>query len=348
MFRPRNGITIRHVNGNPSNRRRTWIFWGKCLFRLVILALVSWGIWRTVDQARGTFSAQQFRLSDIRWSWLAGAGVAYVLGMLPCCVFWQRTLRSLGQKPRFRDTLRAFYIGHLGKYVPGKALVVVIRTALIRSERVDTAVAAASVFIETLTMMAVGAAVATVLLAVQFHEHYSLLILAVFLALAAGTPTLPPVFRRLVSLLQVHRASDQIQSSLKGLNYSLMAFGWVIVTGGWMLFGVSLWCTLKAMPQADPTPADAPMLTACVSLAMVAGFLSLLPGGIGVREYVVMQLVAPRFGIAVAIVSAVLLRLVWLLAELIVAVPLYFGIPGPSTDRESENTAASSSHGKRS
>ena len=55
------------------------------------------------------------------------------------------------------ETTRAYYVGHLGKYVPGKALVVIIRTGLISGPRVDTTVAAVSIFIETLTMMAVGA-----------------------------------------------------------------------------------------------------------------------------------------------------------------------------------------------
>ena len=64
-----------------------------------------------------------------------------------------------------------------------------------------------------------------------------------------------------------------------------------------------------------------------LSLAMVAGFLSLLPGGVGVRELVVMTLISvqPAYGPVVAIVSAVLLRFSWLMAELLVSAILYFG-----------------------
>ena len=38
-------------------------------------------------------------------------------------------------------------------------MVIVLRTGLIRSQRVDTRLAVASVFLETLTMMAVGACI---------------------------------------------------------------------------------------------------------------------------------------------------------------------------------------------
>jgi hypothetical protein len=282
-----------------------------------------------VEQARGKFAESQLSLASLHYLWLVASGCLYLLGMFPCCLFWQRTLRSMGQQPWFPASLRAFYIGHLGKYVPGKALVVVIRTGLIRGPRVDTAVAAASVFVETLTMMAVGAMVSALILALLFRQHQSLVLLAFFLAVAAGIPTLPPVFRRIVRLVQAHRASPQLERSLQGLNWSLTLSGWITIAAGWLLFGLSLWATLLAMPGVEVQANDYPLLTACVCLAMVAGFLSLLPGGIGVREFIVMQLLAPRFGPVVAIVSAVILRLVWLAAELILAGTLYLAIrPG--------------------
>jgi uncharacterized membrane protein YbhN (UPF0104 family) len=325
LFRGAIAFTIRRVDHPPSSTRQRVIFWAKLAVRVLILALVTWGISRTVISARDQFAAAKFSLAAVQPGWLVAAGVFYLLGMLPCCLFWQSTLWSMGQRPRFLRTLRAFYVGHLGKYVPGKALVVIIRTGLIRGPQVDTTVAATSVFVETLTMMAVGAVVAAVILAVQFREHQTLLWLAVGLAVCAGLPTLPPIFQRIVRTLRVHRASPNVEAAIRGLNFRLMAFGWCIVAVGWVLFGMSLWATLHAMPDVRPTLGDLPLLTACVSLAMVAGFLSLLPGGIGVREYVVMQLVSPAFGAVAAIVSAVLLRLVWLAAELVAAGVLSLG-----------------------
>jgi len=317
---------------HSTSRRDRLVFWLKTSIRVAILALVTWGIWRTVDSGWDEIASAKFSVWQLHGGWLLMGGVCYLLGMLPCGLFWHRTLYAMGQRPRPLRTLRAFYIGHLGKYVPGKALVVVIRTTLIRGRHVDTTVAATSVFIETLTMMAVGASMAAVILAIQFREHQSLLLLALLLAFCAGAPTLPPVFRRVVLLLQVHRTSQQLKPALEGLDFRLMSFGWGMVALGWMLFGFSLWATLLGMPGVEVHPSDLPLLTACVSLAMVAGFLSLLPGGIGVREYVIMTLVQPQFGDVAAIGSAVLLRLIWLVSELTLASVLYF------SGREEEST----------
>ena len=127
-------------------------------------------------------------------AWLVLSGVLYLVGMAPACLFWRRVLRVLGQEAGLLKTIRAYYIGHLGKYVPGKALVVVLRAGMVGGERVNITVAAATVFIETLTMMASGSVIAAVLIAVQPEQHWQYVAGAIVCVLAAGLPTLPPVF----------------------------------------------------------------------------------------------------------------------------------------------------------
>ncbi len=57
--------------------------------------------------------------------------------------------------------------------------------------------------------------------------------------------------------------------------------------------------------------------------AVVAGFLSFIPAGAVVREAVLLELLAPQLGEANALVAAVLLRVVWLVSELVVSGILY-------------------------
>ncbi len=313
--------------------------WLKNLVRLTLLVLVTIGIWHTIGQATEDLQAQGFELAQIRPGYLLAAGFCYLAGLLPCWWFWHRTLQAMGQRPTCRETLRAFYIGHLGKYVPGKALVVVLRTDLVRSPRVSTSVAATSVFVETLTMMGVGAFIAAALLGALFREHVWLIALALGLMIAAVAPTLPPVFRGLVRLVGVRRVDPDIDAALAGLDYRLMSFGWITVAAGWCLLGVSLWLVLHAIgAPVTFTPDHLALVTACVALAMVAGFLSLLPGGIGIREFVVMTLLAQPFGAGAAAVSAILLRLVWLLGEVILAGVLYVWRPPAEQIEVQEST----------
>lgn len=180
-------------------------------------------------------------------------------------------------------------------------------------------------------MMAVGAFVSAVCLLLT-SGHVLLTWLAIALMVCSGAPTFPPLFRRLVRLLQVRRANPQIEEAIAGVDYRLMAYGWLIISIGWVLMGVSLWATLRAIPGVEAGWMESlrklPLLTATVGLAMVAGFISLIPGGLGVRDWILMTLLAsqPQYGAKVAIVSAVLLRIVWLLSEVAVSAILYVDV----------------------
>ena len=298
------------------------LIWGKVLFQAIVLVLVAWGIWRALNNARDEFSQAGMELFQLRYEWLVLAGFCYAIGLFPACLFWKRTLEAMGQSPKWAETITAYWLGHLGKYVPGKALVVVIRTALIKSSRVDATIAATSVFVETLTMMAVGAAIAATVLAFQSQQP-ALIGLALALALCAGVPTWPPLFRSLVRWLQVHRANPLIEQAVAGLDARLMASGWLTMITGWLFIGLSLWATLNALPVPENPLSNLPLIVATIALASVAGFLSLLPAGIGVRELVLTTLLEPFYGPVIALVSAALVRLVWLVFELVFAAVLY-------------------------
>lgn len=316
------------------------------LVHLAVLAAVAWGVHGTIEEGLKQIGKYEWRLDPL---WLVLAGVLYLAGMLPMGLFWYRALRASGQHPRLGETLRAFYIGHLGKYFPGKALVVIIRAGLLRSERVNTGVAAASVFLETLTMMAVGAFLAGAMLVLWLRgllvDHSYLIPLAVGLMLLSGLPTLPPVFRRAVMMLGVGRSDPQLAVKLRGLNYGVMAIGWLTISAGWVLLALSLWAVLKGIGIASAEPlGHLQFHLAAVTLAIVAGFLSLIPGGAGVREFILTAIVGHVYfgevlheplAIGKALGFAVILRLVWLAAELIVAGILYFGFrpSGPATTR---------------
>ena len=49
----------------------------------------------------------------------AASGALSLAAMFPSVLFWRRVLRVLGQNVGLLKAARAYYIGHLGKYVPG-------------------------------------------------------------------------------------------------------------------------------------------------------------------------------------------------------------------------------------
>ena len=192
------------VNKYHPSRARRWL---SAAVKLLIVALVVWYVRRTLVDAWEQLGERRWQF-DLGWLTLSGA--LYLLGTLLCGLFWHRALLALGQQVSLSRALLAYYIVHLGKYVPGKAMVVILRAGLVRGQGIDAALAAVSVFFETLTMMSTGALMAAAIVAFWFREQRLLFWAALAIVVVAGAPTLPPVFRRLVRLVGVGKTNPVV------------------------------------------------------------------------------------------------------------------------------------------
>jgi uncharacterized membrane protein YbhN (UPF0104 family) len=307
----------------PIRRALIW------LLRIGALLLVGWAVSGSVRGAIAQLSEHEWHVQP---AWLVLAGAVYVMGLAPMGWFWQRTLAALGSPTPLLPAMCAYFMGHMGKYVPGKAMSVILRVAAIRRWVPSMRVALVSTILETLTMMAVGAFLAAAIASLILRLDPIISLAALAMALAAGAPTLPPISRRLAALglnrqtaesastpeaVGVQNASD-ITARLRAIDFRLLASGWLAAGVCWVLLGLSLWATLRAIGVDELHPVnDLPRLLACVAFSVVAGFLSQLPAGLGVRDAVLMQLLAPFCGEGNALVAAVIMRLVWLVSELL-------------------------------
>lgn len=307
---------------NTQGAKPAWFRWIKPL-RVVIAVLVAVAVIYTAFKAERQLRESEFDLLRVGFGWWLGALGVYLVTMTMSFLFWHRVLIAFGQRPDRVQAMLAFFASQLGKYIPGKAMVVVIRTDMIRGEGVRAAPAAASVFVETLTWLFVGAAIASLLLIFQFQDQIVLQIAAGALTLIAGVLTAPAIFRRIAQRLGAGRGQDG-GDLFAGLNLSTMVYGWCVIALGWCLNGLSLWMVLRGLPDNDVALSDYPLTLAVVTLATVAGFVSLLPGGIGVRELVMIPFLGARFGPVTAVVGAVVIRVVWLSAELLSSAIIYF------------------------
>ena len=304
-------------------QKRNWKQLYLRIFKAVIVVLVIVGIvyagWKAVRE----FDRNEFDWRQVKPLWIVASCLFYFAAMCSAWVYWQSLLLAMGQRPTVWQSVNAFFLGQLGKYVPGKGMVVVIRAGLIKSHAVDASVAALSVFVETLTMMAVGGFLAAAILIFIAREQTGLVLLAVGLMFCAGVPTIPPLFRRVVRMLKVTRISDKVDAAIDRLTYGVILKGWLISLVTWTMFGLSLYAVLKSLPGPQPEESDILLCIGCSALATVAGFLSLIPGGLGVRELVLLPLLGPEYGATKAAIAAVLLRFVWLVTELLVSFILY-------------------------
>jgi uncharacterized membrane protein YbhN (UPF0104 family) len=102
---------------------------------------------------------------------------------------------------------------------------------------------------------------------------------------------------------------------------------------GWLLMGASLWAVLRAMGPSPDLWVQWHLDTAAVAVAVVGGFVSMIPGGLLVREAVLTGLLTRQLGDpALALIAAAALRLVWLVAEVLISSILY--VCGPRAQPE--------------
>ena len=120
-----------------------------------LLALVLYFVWK---QGAQLYEQQQEAITEIQISpvWLILSGICYFIAWLPSVWFWQQLMLASGEKVDFWPTARAYYCGHLGKYIPGKVTVLLIRATLLKEYGVRVSVAAVTAAYETLAVMGVG------------------------------------------------------------------------------------------------------------------------------------------------------------------------------------------------
>ena len=292
--------------------------------------------------------------------WMVLSAVLYLVGLGFSAVYWYRLLIDCGQHPSFLGAIRAHYIGQMGKYLPGKAWALFLRSSLVGSARTRVGVAVLTSFYEVFTTMSCGALLAAVLFVVRaddgltppdwhaFRRLFSadavgtaavnpriLALAAALLLLVIGIPTLPRVFNRLVRRIAVpFRDVDAAPPPAIRLTAALE--GLLLTPGCWLMMGISLWAALQA---AEVGPAwsweDLGRYTAFIALAYVAGFIIVIvPSGLGVRESLLLVLLVPdisqRLGMqepaarSTAALTVILLRLLWTAAELAMVGILYW------------------------
>lgn len=310
--------------------RLTWKRTAKLAIKTGLAVAVLGFLYRHVARTRADLRAGGETIA-VDPGWLVLGGVLYLAGLTACGVFFARVLDAGATPVGTGVAVRAYLLSHLGKYVPGKAMVVLMRVALTAPFGARKATAALATFYETLAMMAAGAVAAVVGFAVGPGPTQGLA-----LAASAGLAALllavvaPPVFPRVSKLLTMPFPNVG-PDALPALSYRLLGLGLLWSLAGWVLLGLSQVAVVRAVSPTGVAPEHWPVVIAGVALATVAGFVvAVLPGGFGVREGVIMATLAPAVGQDLAVVAALALRLTWVLAEVVAGAALALWRPAPA------------------
>jgi glycosyltransferase 2 family protein len=290
-------ITSSPLLASPSRRR--WLRGLQVLGTLVVVGFVARSIARNWTEFQSVHIALQ--LSPV---WI-GSSVLLVFGTyLMQIESWRRILAGWGQRLPIRAAARAWSLANLGRYVPGKVWSVAGLVVLAERAGVQRGPAAASAVV--IQAVSVGTAVAVVAAATPHSAQPARLALA---GLAAVATIAVLVWRPTAAWLSRLVGEG---NGLEPLHLPAVLTACALTVLTWITYGVAFWMLTRGLIPG----ATLPVATAigAFTLGYILGLLALFaPGGVGVRELVLVGVLTPFLGsggaIAISVASRVFLTL---------------------------------------
>jgi glycosyltransferase 2 family protein len=270
---------------------------------LAIMVVVLAGQWR---QARPLLGRLSLPVVLAVWA-------AVLAGIYATFRSWWAALADLGGALPHTGAMRVFYLGQLGKYLPGTIWPAVIQMRLGRDYRVPQRASGAAFVVFMLVLVGTGLLVGlpvVPLLGRDTVDEYRWLVLVLPLfALALA----PPVLNRAIALAlrTIRRPPLPAPLSLAGV---LRVAGWAIVS--WLCYGVQVYLLARSLGVEG----GALLWLQCTG-AFAAAFaggvlLALAPAGAGVREAALLLLLGSTVAVPVAAVIAIVSRLLFIVGDL--------------------------------
>lgn len=242
-------------------------------------------------------------LAGVRAGWLVAAVVTAVASMVAMALPWRDVLAVLGARVGRADTTARYFVGEVGKYVPGGIWPVVGRGEMVARAGVPRRVAYLSV-VASLGVLYLAAAVFVTACAPLAVSTPWAVALATPVALAALHPVVVRRMRSLGARLRPSLAELPVPSWPQSLGLVARYLP------AWVLVGTATWLVAVALDGdagwIDVAPAAA--------ASWIIGFVIVpAPGGVGVREAAFVTFatsLSGGTGAAVALLSRVLFMVV--------------------------------------
>ncbi|MET8050273.1 MULTISPECIES: lysylphosphatidylglycerol synthase domain-containing protein [unclassified Streptosporangium] len=274
----------------------------RVLLALVAVGFLGYGLARNRDE---TVAA----ISQLSWWSLAGSYLSVMAGIGLMVLAWRALLAGMGSPLPLGITARIFFIGQLGKYVPGSVWAYAAMIELGRDHRVPPRRMFGSITLSVLVSLGCALVVAAVTLRETMTQAWYLLALIPVIAVCLH----PGVLTFGLNLaMRIARQEPLGQGRLLSGRAVLTAVA--LTVAGWLTYGPHL-----LLPMADlGASGDSLYLvaTGAYALAWATGILTVVvPAGIGVREGAMVLALAPVLDSPRALVAAVVSRVMFTLAD---------------------------------
>jgi glycosyltransferase 2 family protein len=238
-----------------------------------------------------------------------------LLGLGLSALTWRAALAEFGAEVTVPSGMKIYLVGQLGKYIPGSVWAVVIQMELARAAAVRRTQAVGAIIVAVAINILTGSALGLVVQPFIGAGSTVRYVAAIVGVAGCAAVLAPPVLGRAANLGLSLARQPGLDRQPRWPNI-LAASG--LSTSSWLAYGTAL-AILAIGAGADPSETLRLALPA-VALSMTIGFLVVVaPSGIGVREAVLVAALSPVLDTTTALGVALVLRVVFTLADLIAA-----------------------------
>ena len=247
-----------------------------------------------------------------------GLGLVFTLAALVANMLsWRAMMSATGFRVRLAAAASIFFVGQLGKYIPGGVWSIAAQAELGRAHglaRTGSAVASlASMLVSMVTAALVGI---VALLATGASADAWWLVAGLVVGLVVGLVLLtPPVLGRLIALAfrLLRRPPQDIALTWSGTTMSMV---WSVVM--WIAYGVQASLVLRVFGAHSPVLL--PVAIGAYAVAWLVGFLVVIaPAGVGPREGILVLLLATVATQSAAFALAVVSRAFMTVGDVVLA-----------------------------
>lgn len=310
---------------SPATDRRGWIRLGYAAFVVAVIAFGLIGLrgrWGEIGEAITALAA---------WRWFA-AGALVTCGLGFTSLVWYRLMTCHGAPIPRRPALVVFFVGQLGKYIPGSLWSMGAQAEMARRHDTPARVTVSA------GLLFVGVNVASAgslgsLAALVGGLDTRVPTAAFVVAVLAGPVVLSPM-----ALNAIGRRLAPTTHPMRSTWTDVAVIG-VLMVAAWSVYGAAL-LTLVEPPLGDAASGDLSLATtlAIFSLAYAVGVLVIIaPAGVGAREATMVALLTPYIGVERAVATALVIRVLHTAADFAVALVSWWvgrrSSPGVATTR---------------
>ena len=244
---------------------------------------------------------------------------------------WGGVLRHTGSSVSYFKLFKVWFFSNLGRYLPGKVWQFLGMVYLLEKRGVPKRNSFSTAILAQSFSVISGLLIAFLFLGVNLYSQFlsrnpgMVIVIVLFVLSVLVIVCYPKLLEKILNLGLGILKREKISLDITSKDVIIYLLGYSV---SWLLFGLAFLIFIKAMAQASF--GMYPGLTGAFAFSVNVGFLALfVPGGIGVREGILVLLLSSLFPdlfpVPVATLISLLARLWVTVAELLcflIAVPL--------------------------